>query len=61
MVEEAAKSKGATLVNASDFLLQKLHSYREALNLRGPPYFCCLLGLFQLCQHNSQHNRGWKA
>ena len=38
------KVRGATLLNSSDFLLQKLHSYGEALNLRGAmaplsPYF----------------------
>ena len=33
---EATKSKGGTWLNWSDFLLQKLHSNREALNLRGP-------------------------
>ena len=38
-VEEATESKGATLLNWSDFLLQKLNSYGEPLNLRGamPP------------------------
>ena len=44
------KIRGATLLNWSDFLLQKLHSYGEALNLKGvmapwPPYF------FHLCRH----------
>ena len=35
------KVREATLLNWSDFLLQKLHSYGEALNLRGTmvPYF----------------------
>ena len=42
--EEATKSKGGgTLLHLSDCLLQKLHSYGKALNLRGvmapwPPY-----------------------
>ena len=35
LAEEAAKIKGATLLNRSDFLLEKLHSYGKALNLRG--------------------------
>ena len=34
LVAEATESKGATLLNWSDFLLQKLYSYGEALNLR---------------------------
>ena len=29
------KVRGATLLNLSDFILQKLYSYGEALNLRG--------------------------
>ena len=29
------KVRGATLIDQSDFLLQKLHSYGEALNLMG--------------------------
>ena len=42
-VEEAAESKTATLLNWSGFLLQNLHSYGQALNLRGgtaplPPF-----------------------
>ena len=43
-MEEATKSKGGTLLNWSDILLQKLHSYEEALNLKGTmaPCFCCL-------------------
>ena len=44
LAEEATESKGTTLLQWSDFLLQKLNSYREALNLRGgmaplPPIF----------------------
>ena len=35
MAEEATESKRASLLNWSDFLLHKLHSYGEALNLRG--------------------------
>ena len=35
LAEEATKSKEATFLNWSDFLLQKLQSYGEALNLRG--------------------------
>ena len=40
-MEEATESKGATLPNWSDFLLQKLKSYGEPLNLGGAmaPYF----------------------
>ena len=45
LAEEATESKGATLLDwiQSDFLLQNLHSYIEALNLRGvmAPYFHC--------------------
>ena len=35
------KVMAATLLNRSDFLLQKLRSYGEALNLMDP-YFCRL-------------------
>ena len=35
LAEEATESKGATLLNWNDFLLEKIHSYGEALNLRG--------------------------
>ena len=35
MAKETTESKGATLLNWSDFLLQKLYSYGEGLNLRG--------------------------
>ena len=43
LVEGATESKGATLIKWSDFLLQKLYHYGEALNLREamgllPPY-----------------------
>ena len=37
---------GSTLLNWSDFLLQKLHSYGEALNLRGT--MACLASLIPL-------------
>ena len=39
LVEEATRSMGTTVVNWSDFLLHKLQSYGEALNLRGAMAF----------------------
>ena len=59
LVKEATESEGAALLNWCDFLLQKLQSYGEFLNLRGamaplPLYFYflwCVWVIRRQCLH----------